>query len=105
VVGQHDVDNGVSVSSTRRQKKAIELIEINDNLCKGCDICIEFCPTDVFRKSDKLNRRGYYLPVVARLDECTVCRLCELLCPELAIVLTEKQASDSMTTDAQHDGK
>ena len=63
-------------------------IEINENLCKGCEICIEFCPVKLFTLSDKLNRKGYYLPVLHPEIKCTGCRLCELLCPELAIVLT-----------------
>ena len=63
------------------------MIKINENLCKGCDICIEFCPLKVFEKSEKLSRRGYYVPLIAREDECTYCRICELLCPDLAIVV------------------
>jgi 2-oxoglutarate ferredoxin oxidoreductase subunit delta len=65
-------------------------IEINENLCKGCEICIEFCPLKVFGNSEKLNRKGYYLPVILEEEKCTGCLLCELLCPELAIVITEK---------------
>ncbi|MFH1700912.1 MAG: 4Fe-4S dicluster domain-containing protein [Candidatus Zixiibacteriota bacterium] len=72
-------------------KKPETLVEINEDLCKGCDICIEFCPTDVFDKSNKLNRRGYYLPVIVNMKACTGCRLCDLMCPEFAIVLTEKE--------------
>jgi 2-oxoglutarate ferredoxin oxidoreductase subunit delta len=66
------------------------LIEIDENLCKGCEICIEFCPLKVFEKSAKLNRKGYYVPVVAQEDECVGCRLCELLCPEFAIIVTNE---------------
>jgi 2-oxoglutarate ferredoxin oxidoreductase subunit delta len=80
----------VTVSIPKRQRRGCFLIEINENLCKGCDICIEFCPTKVFEKSGKLNRKGYYLPVVARKKECTGCRICDLLCPELAIIITEE---------------
>jgi len=66
-------------------------IEINENMCKGCEICIEFCPVKLFALSQKLNRKGYYLPVVLPDIKCTGCRLCELLCPELAIILTGDQ--------------
>jgi 2-oxoglutarate ferredoxin oxidoreductase subunit delta len=44
----------------------------------------------VFEKSDKLNRKGYYLPVVTDEDQCVGCRLCELLCPEFAIIITNE---------------
>ncbi len=91
------------MGSARKRKKGFEHIEINANLCKGCDICIEFCPTDVFEKSGKLNRRGYYLPVVARVEDCTGCRLCDLLCPELAIVIMDEQVSGNVKAKAGHD--
>ena len=66
------------------------MIAINDDLCKGCNICIEFCPLDVFEGSDKLNRKGYYVPIVARADDCNECSICDLLCPDMAIILIKE---------------
>ncbi|MCK5559542.1 MAG: ferredoxin family protein, partial [Thermoplasmata archaeon] len=56
------------------------MIEIDVELCKGCGICIEFCPMKVLEESDKINKRGYYPPTAVKEDECVGCRLCELLC-------------------------
>ncbi|MEW5908163.1 MAG: 4Fe-4S dicluster domain-containing protein [Thermodesulfobacteriota bacterium] len=52
---------------------------INLEWCKGCGICIAFCPKSVLELSeqDKV--------VVARPKDCICCRLCELRCPDLAI--------------------
>jgi 2-oxoglutarate ferredoxin oxidoreductase subunit delta len=52
---------------------------INLEWCKGCGICIAFCPKSVLELSeqDKV--------VVARPNDCICCRLCELRCPDLAI--------------------
>ena len=66
------------------------MIEIDEDLCKGCDICISFCPLKVLETSDKINRKGYYVPVAANEDDCVGCRLCELLCPEFAIMVVNK---------------
>ena len=63
------------------------MIHIDEELCKGCDICVAFCPTKVLAISKTINKQGYYPPVVEQLDECHGCRLCELLCPEFAIFI------------------
>ena len=60
-------------------------IEIDQELCKGCQICMAFCPKDVISSSDKSNISGY-LPVVFDVNgECTGCAICALVCPEVAI--------------------
>ncbi len=65
-------------------------LTINEDLCKGCGICVDFCPKKVFQPSQSISRRGYYIPLVAVAEDCTGCRLCELLCPELAIVIAQR---------------
>lgn len=87
----------MSEENKKKPKRGNTNVQINENMCKGCEICIEFCPLNVFRISDKLNRKGYYLPIVVREEECTGCRICELMCPELAIVLTSKDKSETKT--------
>ncbi|MGD8395730.1 MAG: 4Fe-4S binding protein [Candidatus Eiseniibacteriota bacterium] len=68
------------------------MIRIDEEYCKGCKICTEFCPTGILRVSQTLNRQGYYPPYVERVQErdCNGCRLCELLCPEFAIFVVNE---------------
>ena len=66
------------------------MIEIDEELCKGCEICITFCPLKVFEQSEIINRKGYYIPVVVKEDDCVGCRLCELMCPEFSIIVTNE---------------
>jgi 2-oxoglutarate ferredoxin oxidoreductase subunit delta len=54
-------------------------IALDLELCKACGICIDLCPEEVFDR-DKVGN-----PVVARVDDCTSCLLCELHCPDFAI--------------------
>lgn len=67
------------------------MVEIDENLCKGCEICSDFCPKGVLISSNDLSKRGYYLPKPEHKEKCTGCRLCELMCPELAILITKEK--------------
>jgi 2-oxoglutarate ferredoxin oxidoreductase subunit delta len=60
-------------------------IHLIENRCKGCSMCVEYCPRQVLKMSDKFNRRGYHVPTVDRPSECVGCRFCEEICPEFAI--------------------
>ena len=63
------------------------MIEVKEDWCKGCNICIDRCPVDALEESDKLNRRGVRPPKLKDKNECNFCRLCELICPDLAITV------------------
>ncbi len=49
--------------------------------CKGCGICIEFCPQSVF-ETDSQGR-----PIVAHPERCTACHWCDMHCPDMAITV------------------
>jgi 2-oxoglutarate ferredoxin oxidoreductase subunit delta len=49
--------------------------------CKGCGLCVAFCPADVLA----LNQDGH--PVVIAPEKCTACHWCDTHCPDLAIVV------------------
>jgi len=57
---------------------------IAQDRCKGCELCIEFCPKSVLARSKDFNAKGYHYPVITK-DECINCRLCVTVCPEYAI--------------------
>jgi 2-oxoglutarate ferredoxin oxidoreductase subunit delta len=54
---------------------------INREWCKGCGICVAFCPTHALTldAGDKAT--------LVHPDQCTSCGLCEFRCPDLAIEL------------------
>ena len=61
------------------------------NRCKGCRMCVEFCPQQVLTLSEGINAKGYHFPVVApgKQDACVACGFCSLICPEFAIFAVE----------------
>jgi 2-oxoglutarate ferredoxin oxidoreductase subunit delta len=65
-------------------------LNINTEWCKGCGICVAFCPKQVL----ELNRQDK--SEVARLNNCSACKMCELRCPDLAIeVFTTQKKRDT----------
>ena len=60
---------------------------INRDWCKGCGICVAFCPKKVL----ELDREEK--AVAVRLVDCIACRLCELRCPDLAIEVEVEPAT------------
>jgi NAD-dependent dihydropyrimidine dehydrogenase PreA subunit len=72
-----------------KMKKPPE-INIKEEWCKSCEICVQFCPKDVLKM-------GQFYPEVVNLEQCTGCKLCELLCPDFAIeVKTEKEKKEKV---------
>jgi len=49
--------------------------------CKGCRLCVDFCPTGVLAMDEDDH------PYVAHPELCTACHWCDTHCPDLAIVL------------------
>lgn len=60
-------------------------ININEELCKQCGLCIEWCPKKIITTSKELNLKGYFPAALLAKDKCTGCALCAVICPEVAI--------------------
>jgi len=67
---------------------------INREWCKGCGICVAFCPKTVLGldREDKA--------VAERIEDCIACRLCELRCPDLAIEV-ETENSETQNSESR----
>lgn len=61
---------------------------IDRDWCKGCGICMAFCPKQVL-VLDKEEKA-----VAKRPEACIRCRLCELRCPDLAIEIETEPPDD-----------
>lgn len=66
--------------------------------CKGCELCVHFCPQGVLETSNERNAKGYHFPaiVIGKENSCVHCEFCTLICSEFAIYTLP----DSGGTDA-----
>ncbi len=63
-------------------------LRIDEDLCKSCRLCVEFCPKEVLEMtSDTLNSNGVPFARCVHGEDCIGCQICTLMCPEAAIEL------------------
>lgn len=62
-------------------------LQINPHLCKGCGICVAFCP-----KSALELKKGKV--ALKEQNDCILCGLCEQRCPDYAIFLQVPEEMD-----------
>jgi len=67
---------------------------VNKQRCKGCGICINFCPKNVFEFETDLNEGGRH-PVRAYSDKCIGCRACVIMCPDIALELVKEEIDEN----------
>ncbi len=67
---------------------------VQEDLCKGCGFCIDFCPRDVLATASHYNPKGYHPPELVEPEECIMCKFCELICPDFAIWTEQPEADE-----------
>jgi len=61
-------------------------VTVNENLCKGCGLCVVACPKKIVQLDrDRLNASGYNPAAVTDIAQCTACTMCAIMCPDSAI--------------------
>ncbi|HHZ01876.1 MAG TPA: 4Fe-4S binding protein [Tissierellia bacterium] len=59
---------------------ADKALHLNKKWCKGCGVCVGFCPKQVLKIEDNKC-------VIAYPEKCIHCGQCELRCPDNAIYI------------------
>jgi 2-oxoglutarate ferredoxin oxidoreductase subunit delta len=60
-------------------------IIINQDKCKGCFLCVNFCPKGLIKKSVKLNKQGLNFAEFDLGGDCIGCMQCAVICPDCCI--------------------
>jgi 2-oxoglutarate ferredoxin oxidoreductase subunit delta len=75
----------------REYKGAKGVFIISPDLCKGCGLCLERCPHQVIDWSEDLGIYGTPMAIPARMDDCIACGICQLVCPDAAILIEKNK--------------
>jgi len=62
-------------------------VVIDQDRCKGCELCVALCPKGIISIADRMNKKGVYPVYSDRPDECIGCKLCVIVCPDVAITI------------------
>ena len=63
-------------------------IIVNENVCKGCEMCVNACPRKIIALSkDRINNKGYHPAELTDESLCTGCCSCAIMCPDVAITV------------------
>lgn len=64
-------------------------VEVHEEECKGCGLCVVACPVCGMLLSERLNSRGYH-PGAYQGYGCTGCGVCFYACPEPGAITVYK---------------
>lgn len=60
-------------------------VTFKEELCKGCELCINFCPKKCLGLAEHFNAQGFRPAEMKKPDECIGCAFCARMCPDVVI--------------------
>ena len=66
-------------------------IVVDIERCKGCEVCVVNCPTNVIAMERKVNSKGYPYAYMENPEACTGCANCAIVCPDGVITVYKKR--------------
>ena len=112
----------MSLTWKRYEEEPVGRIVVDEDRCKGCEICISVCPKKVIALGNHFNRLGYHPATMVANDahvpidtkhpfyswrgtpghhidhhQCTGCGICARMCPDVAITVFRHKTSKGDT--------
>ena len=63
----------------------------NRDKCKGCELCVSFCPKKILALDAAVNAKGYHPAGITDQAECIGCASCAVVCPDGVISVYKAQ--------------
>ena len=60
---------------------------VNNERCKGCNLCVIACPSNVLALSAEANSKGYNYAQMIQPELCTGCAACAYVCPDACLTV------------------
>jgi len=67
------------------------VVVIDEEICKGCGLCVSVCGRSAMGFAQKINSRGFHPAFLLRPEECTGCAHCALMCPDACITILRSE--------------
>ncbi len=67
----------------------------HEDRCKGCGICIKFCPRKIIVEADYFNHLGFHPATVTEMQKCTGCAVCAWMCPDVVIEVERSEKDNA----------
>ncbi|MGL5714080.1 MAG: 4Fe-4S binding protein [Paraclostridium sp.] len=63
-------------------------VSFEQDLCKGCALCVAACPLNIVEMDKSIiNKKGYNPATVSQMDKCIGCANCATMCPDAVITV------------------
>jgi len=69
-------------------------VKFNRDKCKGCELCVNFCPKKILAMDSVVNGKGYHPAGITESSACIGCASCATMCPECCITIYELEEGE-----------
>lgn len=64
------------------------VLEFDSENCKGCGLCVTYCPKHLLEiDNSTVNAKGYRPAKITDMDACVGCKSCITMCPDSIITM------------------